>query len=96
MPLQWPGGTEMKYLILLAVILVVGWWTFGRRRPPAAPPRERDASPPDNNRQGEVVAPQPMLVCAHCGVHLPQAEAVLDATERPFCSEAHRLAGPRA
>ena len=85
----------MKYVIVLAVILAVVWWTFGRRPPPTKPPGERDASSADNDRQG-VVTPLPMLVCAHCGVHLPPAEAVLDAAERPFCSEAHRLAGPRA
>lgn len=85
----------MKYLILLAVILAVVWWTFGRR-PPGEPPPVQDPPAPGKDRQGAAVAPQPMLVCAHCGVHLPPAEAVLDAAERPFCSEAHRLAGPRA
>jgi uncharacterized protein len=36
-----------------------------------------------------------MLQCSHCGIHLPRAEALLD--ERgAFCTEAHRLAGPRA
>lgn len=74
----------MKYLILLAV-LVVAWVLFfkGRRRPPA---------------QGRAdVPPQaaPMRACAHCGVHVPVADAVIDAAGRPFCGEAHRLAGPR-
>ncbi len=36
-----------------------------------------------------------MLACAHCGVHLPQADARLDAAGRPYCSDAHRLLGPR-
>lgn len=82
----------MKYLILLLVIVGAAWWIFGRRRPPAdgAPPRDpgrtKPASPPQ---------PQAMLACVHCGMHLPQADALLDAQARPFCSEAHRLAGPR-
>lgn len=84
----------MKFVILFAVILVVAWWTFGRRRPPEKPPGQRDAAP-SAKRSAAPVAPQAMLECAHCGVHLPRAEAVLDAVERPFCSEAHRLAGPR-
>jgi len=36
-----------------------------------------------------------MLACAHCGVHLPQAEAQMDVAGRPYCGEAHRLLGPR-
>lgn len=78
----------MKYLMLLLVIVVVGWLAFGRRRPP--PPLSRgpakSKAPPD---------PQVMLACAHCAVHLPQADAQFDSAGRPFCSEAHRLAGPR-
>ncbi|ATE60954.1 PP0621 family protein [Thauera sinica] len=35
-----------------------------------------------------------MVECAHCGVHVPESEGVRDG-ERFFCSEAHRLAGPR-
>ena len=34
-----------------------------------------------------------MMQCAHCGVHLPRADALMDA-RGAFCSEAHRLAGP--
>ena len=78
----------MKFLILLAVILVAAWWTFGRRRP------GRGAAPPPPP-QSPNAAPQAMLSCAHCNVHLPPSEAVFDAEQRPFCSEAHRLAGPR-
>jgi uncharacterized protein len=86
----------MKYLVLLAVVLVVGWFTWGRRKrvPPPADaarkkPAQADPKPADKN------SPQPMLACAHCGVHLPQADAVLDAQGRSFCGAAHQLAGPR-
>jgi uncharacterized protein len=85
----------MKYLILLAVIVGAAWWMFGRRRtPPSRPsePQAPKASPSGKAQPGE---PQAMLACAHCGVHLPAGEAVNDAAGRPFCSEAHRLAGPR-
>ena len=82
----------MKYLILLLVVVVVVWLMIGRRR-----------RPPDSNKPASSAAPPPpaetppqaMLACVHCGVHLPQAEAVLDAAGRPYCGEAHRLAGPR-
>jgi uncharacterized protein len=81
----------MKFLLLLAVIAGLAWWVFGRR-----PNRDgRAATPPRSARGSDATKPQPMLVCAHCGVHLPRSEAVKDAADRTFCSEAHRLAGPR-
>lgn len=79
----------MKYLILLLVIAVVGWLAFGRRRPPPLPPRGEAAKPPTASE------PQTMLACAHCAVHLPRSDAQFDDTGRPYCSPAHRLAGPR-
>ena len=83
----------MKYLILLLVIVVVAWLTIGRRRrpPDGGKPAAKDAP----SEASAKASPQAMLACVHCGVHLPQAEALRDAAGRPFCSEAHRLAGPR-
>ena len=86
----------MKFLILLLVIVVVGWLTIGRRRrpPDGDKPKPQPSAPAAAPKPAES-APQAMLACVHCGVHLPQAEAVQDAAGRPFCSEAHRHAGPR-
>ena len=83
----------MKYLILLLVIVVVGWLIIGRRRgpPDGDKPAAKDVPPQAPAKPQQ----QAMLACVHCGVHLPQAEALQDAAGRPFCSEAHRLAGPR-
>ncbi|MFM2347794.1 MAG: hypothetical protein RL654_2547 [Pseudomonadota bacterium] len=67
-------------LIILAVVAVV-WLLRGARRP-SAPPQASGAL-------------QPMARCAHCGLHLPQAEALLHEG-RAYCSRLHRLAGPRA
>lgn len=39
--------------------------------------------------------PTAMVPCAHCGVHLPASDAVVNETGQPYCSEAHRRAGPR-
>lgn len=74
----------MKYLVLLAVLVLV-WVLFfkGRRKPPPV------------GRPGTQPQAAPMLACAHCGLHLPHAEAVFDGAGRPYCGEAHRLAGPR-
>lgn len=66
----------LKYLLLLLLALVV-WWTWKKQTvlPPAA-----DVPPP---------LPERMVRCAHCGVHLPESEALLDG-DRHFCNEAHR------
>jgi len=75
----------MKYLIVVLVIVVVGWLLLRERKPKA--PAARGA--PGKG------APQAMVACSHCGVHLPRGEALVD-DRGAFCSEAHRLAGPRA
>ena len=74
----------MKYLIVLLVVAVVLWLLLRSRKP--ARPVARSVAPE--------AAAQAMLQCSHCGVHLPRAEALVD--ERgAFCTEVHRLAGPR-
>ena len=79
----------MKYLLVI-LVLVVAWMMGSRGRGNAAPP-----PPTRRHRTGDGAAREQMLACAHCGVHLPQSEAVNDAAGRPYCGEAHRLAGPR-
>jgi uncharacterized protein len=74
----------MKYLIVILVVVVVGWLLLRSRSKPAA--RERGAPAPQS--------PQSMVQCRHCGVHLPRGEAI-EGPAGVFCSEAHRLAGPR-
>ncbi|MBL8314020.1 MAG: hypothetical protein JNK55_09745 [Rubrivivax sp.] len=81
----------MKYLLLLVVLAVAGFILFGRRRPPPPPASGRTSTGPARDPQ----APQVMLACAHCGLHLPQAEARMDAAGRAYCNDAHRLLGPR-
>ena len=75
----------MKYLVVMLVVGVVVWLLTARARPGRADTRADKPS----------AAPQAMLACAHCGVHLPAADAVLDGS-RVYCSDAHRLRGPRA
>jgi uncharacterized protein len=76
----------VKYLILLLVLVVAAAWLWRGRR------RDRSASgPAERPAQGAAT----MVACAHCGVHLPQPEALFDAAGRPYCSDAHRVAGPR-
>lgn len=82
----------MKYLLVLLVVVVAAWMLLRRRErpPPAAPKTPSKSAPPRE------AGAQAMLACAHCGLHLPPTEAQFDAAGRPFCSEAHRLNGPRA
>jgi uncharacterized protein len=75
----------MKYLVLALVIGLVLWLTVGRK-PRVRPPGRKTARPPEL---------EGMVVCAHCGVHLPRSEA-LAGGGHSYCSAAHRDAGPRA
>lgn len=38
-------------------------------------------------------AAEKMVLCAHCGVHLPESEC-LRSGEHCYCCEAHRVLGP--
>jgi uncharacterized protein len=83
----------LKYLIVLLVVAVALWLWAGRRRGERKAPPSAPSAPP--HKPAAKAGPQAMLACVHCGVHLPQADVVADAAGRPYCSEAHRLAGPR-
>ena len=74
----------VRLLILVLVVGLVLWLLFGRSRKQAG-----DARAASRPRQ-----PTAFAVCAHCGVHLPMNDAVLDG-QTAYCSDAHRLAGPR-
>jgi len=68
----------MKYLVVFAVLAVAyALWRGQRQRLLAA------ASVMAAKR------PQPMAVCAHCGIHLPQAEALCQGGDS-YCCAAHR------
>ncbi|GAB1388924.1 MAG: hypothetical protein AMXMBFR78_00260 [Rubrivivax sp.] len=79
----------MKYLVLVLVVAVVVAAMLSRRRSRTGGPAGAKRSP---GRGGQAVT---MLACAHCGLHLPREDAVMDAAGRPYCGSAHRLAGPR-
>ena len=72
----------LKVLLLALLVVAVVWLLRGVRcagKPPGSPP-----VPPDEATV--------MVVCAHCGVHLPRAEA-LPGPDGVYCCEAHRAAG---
>ena len=74
----------LRFLILALVVGVVVWLLLGRSRKRAT----------DSAANQRPQTPSAFAVCAHCGVHLPMNDAVLDG-QTAYCSDAHRLAGPR-
>ena len=71
----------MKIFLFLIAVFVLLWLLRGSigRRPGSGAARGRPATP------------QPMIACAHCGVHLPRDEA-LPGRGGVFCGDAHRAA----
>ena len=75
----------MKYLVLLIVLVVaIGIWRSRREKDTEVQAR-RPAPPPGG--------PQDILACAHCGVHSPQAEALM-LGNHAYCCPEHRHLGP--
>lgn len=75
----------MKFVLLLIAVAVLFWMLRSSLRR-ARPPRR---APP------EVPAPQTMLSCAQCGMHLPRDEA-LPGRGGVFCGAEHRDAFEQA
>ena len=69
----------MKFLFLVLVVLVVVW-AIKRGRAGTAAPKAPKASTPTE-----------MVACAHCGIHLPRAEAV-SGHKGQYCNTEHRSA----
>ena len=81
----------MKYLLVLLVVGVGLWMLLARLRGDA--PQRKEGRPlPPSAKPG---APLEMVECAHCGLHLPAADALADGS-RLYCSDAHRRLGPAA
>ena len=81
----------MKFLLLLIAVIVLFWLLRGSWRRTRRPP----PSPPPGAKPAETDEPQPMLSCAHCGLHLPRDES-LPGRGGVFCGAAHREAFERA
>ncbi len=75
----------MKYLLVLLVV-VFGFWLWKHNRRSAQLERKAQATPPQTVSPS---SPAEMIRCLHCGVHLPQSDAV-QGKLGPYCSAAHR------
>lgn len=81
----------MKLLLILLTVLAVVWLLRGARR--GRPPLARREDVPAAAPPGRAV--QTLARCAHCGMHLASADNK-SRDGQPYCSVAHRRAGPRA
>jgi uncharacterized protein len=78
----------MKLIVIAAALALLVWLLLGRsRRAEQGRARSRATGDP-------ATAPETMVACAHCGVHLPRSEAISDGSNA-YCSTVHRVAGPR-
>ena len=78
----------MKYLLVIAVVAFVVWLLTAKARGTRARPTGEEAAPSARK-------PQAMARCAHCGVHLPASDAVIEGAS-VYCSDAHRQLGPKS
>lgn len=80
--------TAVKIILFIIALFVLLWLLRGAMA-------RRGGRPADPKATRRRDAPQPMLVCAHCGVHLPRDEA-LPGKGGVFCGDAHRTAYEQA
>ena len=83
----------MKYLIVLIVVFV-GVWVWRSNRIAINKDKQENFEREAERQQ----AKKTMVACAHCGVHLPQIEALAAPsadlrTQLWFCSTEHRQFG---
>jgi uncharacterized protein len=73
----------MKLLVVIVALVVLWLLLRGLVR--------RNRGEGESARKPPSAAPRAMLACAHCGMHMPQDEA-LPGRGGVFCGEAHRAA----
>ena len=76
----------IKLLLTLGIIVLALMWWFGKGRGGGA----------SNSTRRRPPGPQSMVACAHCGLHLPQPDAVEGEGGRHYCSAEHRRLGPQS
>ena len=86
----------MKYLLVLLVVLV-GVWVWRSNRIAINKDKQENAER-EAERQN---AKKTMVACAHCGIHLPQIEALAAPSadlrsQLWFCSTEHRQFGSKS
>ncbi len=89
-------------LVLLALLGLWLWYSPAVRklwrpdRPNDTPGQPHQGSAPQSgNATSMPTAPESMVRCAHCGLHLPEGEAMKAVDGHRYCTAAHRDLGPR-
>ena len=84
----------MKFGVWIAIAVIAFLW-FNHAKKQRL--RERHAR--QHDQAGADAPPlqgEPIVACAHCGLHVPTSDAVLGRQGIAYCSEAHRLLQPPA
>ena len=81
----------MKYLLVLLVVGFGLWSLLTRLRGGRGDPVGRRGA--SGKGAATPAAPLAMVACAHCGLHLPAADAVAEGSHL-YCGDAHRRLGP--
>ena len=76
----------MSKFLLLILAVVAAWWLIRRLRG-----KDRAGDAPDAAAPGP--APEQMVNCSHCGLYLPQNEALVEGDKFFCCAEHRRRAG---
>ena len=80
----------MGRLLVLVLLVIAAVWLVRRALRSAAPPPERSVK----DAVKDAVSGGELVACAHCGMHLPRAEA-RQAAGGLYCSEEHARLGKR-
>ncbi|GJG97457.1 PP0621 family protein [Cupriavidus pauculus] len=65
-----------RIFLLLAVVLGILWWLRARASASAQADLERARRSASARASEAAGAPEAMVQCAHCGVHLPRGDAI--------------------
>lgn len=69
----------MKFFLLIAVLFIILWFLARHHK-----------QPPGNKADSTVI--EKIVVCAHCGLHVPESESIrFDGNH--YCCESHRKLG---
>jgi uncharacterized protein len=76
----------LSKILLLIFVAVAAWWLIKRLRGKDGAGDAPGSAAPDP-------APEQMVNCGHCGLYLPQKEAIAEGDKFYCCAEHRRRAG---
>lgn len=76
----------LKTILLVIAIALAYWFFWGRQRTR----RNNTTGPNESDRPRK--PPEKMVICAYCGLHVPETECIA-AAGRHYCSDEHRRLG---